>query len=455
MTLSQKQDKTNNELFLLLTKVTDLEQQFQKKGKNTIVLFIDLQGSTHYKITHTFFESLRKVMTHNSVVSDIIKKNRGTVIKWLGDGIMAKFSENKILSSMKASVEIQRFFSEYNKDKSKDDQINTKIGMSMGRCLEISGVGNSSSDLMGIPVDASSRIQSIAKPKQILIDNELRKKIGIFSKDEKTKQFIKKLKISFGSPKLRNLRGIGPVKIVEVKWDKFLEIQSEEDDLTPEQLEALANVLSQNNNKAKISQISNFCNPLLSDEQKQVVVRNAFNDSQKSIRILAFSLSSWKDRIEKPLLAAIKRGVKVEILVLHSTSKYRFEKTLYESFKPDIKTKNWVKDVQNIRNSYHTNLQNTIDTIKIWQSQLDPSQRKLLHIHSYDEMPNYYGFMFDDERLYFSSFYVNLTERGYNLPAVFLEKNKDMLGDIILKGFKNWFDIKFALNESIDTETIN
>jgi len=45
---------------------------------------------------------------------------------------------------------------------------------------------------------------------------------------------------------------------------------------------------------------------------------------------------------------------------------------------------------------------------------------------------------------------VDLTERGYNLPAVFIEKNKDMLGDMIIQGFQNWFDIKFTLNESID-----
>ena len=450
MKLSQKQDKTNDELFLLLTKVTDLEQQFQKKGKSTIVLFADLQGSTNYKITHTFFESLRKIMTHNSVVSDIIKKNRGIVIKWLGDGIMAKFSEKNTLSSIKASVEIQRFFSEYNKDNARNDQINTKIGISVGRCLEISGVGNSTNDLMGIPVDTSSRIQSIARPKQILIDNEMRKKISNLTKNVKMKQLLKNLKISFSSPKLRNLRGIGPVKIIEVKWDKFLEIQSERDDLIPEQLETLGKILSNNTSKNLISKKSNFCNPLLSDEEKQIMVRTAFQNSQKTIRILAYSLSSWKDRIEKPLLAAIRRGVNIEILVLDTTSKYRFEKTLYESFRSDVKIKNWIKDVQKIRNSYHTNLQNTIDTIKIWQSQLDSSQQKLLSIRSYDEMPNYYGFMFDDDSLYFSSFYVNLTERGYNLPAVFIEKNKDMLGDIIITGFKNWFDIKFALNESVD-----
>ena len=75
MTLSQKQDKTNDELFLLLTKVIDLETQLQKKGKNIIVFFADLEGSTHCKTTHTFFEYLRKIMTHNSVVSDMIKKS--------------------------------------------------------------------------------------------------------------------------------------------------------------------------------------------------------------------------------------------------------------------------------------------------------------------------------------------------------------------------------------------
>lgn len=450
LTLSQIQDKTNNELFSLLTKVTDLETQFQKKGKNIIVLFVDLEGSTHYKITHTFFESLRKIITHNSAVSDIIKKNHGHVIKWLGDGIMARFSEKDIIKSIKTSVEIQQFFSEYNKNKSKDDKINTKIGMSIGRCLEISGIGNTVNDLMGIPVDTASRIQLLAKPKQILIDNELKKKINILTKNQKTKQQVKNLNVSFDSAKLRNLRGIGPVKIVEVRWDKFLEIQREKNDFIPEQLEELAKILSRNNNENLISDTSNFCKPLLSDEEKQIIVRHAFQNTRKTIRILAYSLSSWKERIEKSLLASIRRGIKVEILVLSNASKYRFEKTLYESFRVDIEVKKWIKDVQKIKSSYQTNLQNTLDTIKIWQSQLDNSQKKLLSIHSYDEMPNYYGFMFDDDKLYFSSFYVDLTERGYNLPAVFIEKNKDMLGDMIIQGFQNWFDIKFVQNESID-----
>ena len=446
----KKNDKTNEEILALLTKATSLEQEFQKNAKNTIILFIDLQGSTQYKTTHTFFESLRKIITHNSIVSDLIRKNHGVVIKWLGDGIMARFAEKDMIKSIKTSIEIQRFFSEYNKDKSKDDKIKTKIGISIGRCLEISGIQNATDDLMGVPVDTASRIQMLAKPGQILIDYQLKKKLTVLRKDDKKKQKLKNLKISFGPAHVRNLRGIGAVKINEIKWDKFLDIRKEENDLTQEQLKALSEILSKNNTRKFMNNKSKFYKPLLSDEEKQIAVRNAFENTQKNIRILAYSLNSWKERIEKPLLQAVNRGIKIEILVLSNTSKYRFEKTLYESFRENIAQKNWIKEVQQIRNSYQTNFQNTIDTIKIWQSQLDKDQKKLISIRSYDEMPNYYGFMFDDDKLYFSSFYVDLTERGYNLPAVFIYKNKDTLGDIILQGFQNWFDIKFVLNDQIN-----
>ena len=121
---------------------------------------------------------------------------------------------------------------------------------------------------------------------------------------------------------------------------------------------------------------------------------------------------------------------------------------LCTSLRKDIELKEWIRKVQQLRISYQSNLQNTLDTVKIWQSQLEKSQKNLISIRSYDEMPNY-GFMFDENKLIFSSFYVDLTERGYNLPAVFIEKNKETLGNIILLGFQNWFDIKFALNEQL------
>ncbi|MGB0856211.1 MAG: adenylate/guanylate cyclase domain-containing protein, partial [Nitrosopumilus sp.] len=269
--LIKKQNKTNDEMFALLTKATDLEQQFQKNAKNTIILFIDLQGSTQYKTTHTFFESLRKIITHNTIASNILRKNCGVIIKWLGDGIMARFVEKDIIKSIKASTEIQRFFSEYNKDKSKDDKIKSKIGISIGHCLEISSMQNMTNDLMGIPVDTASRIQTLAKPGQILIDYQLKKKLNILQKDEKKRQKLKNLKISFGPAQLRNLRGIGSIKISEIRWDKFLEIRKEENDLTQEQLATLAEILSKKNTKKIALSKSHFCKPLLSDEKNRLL----------------------------------------------------------------------------------------------------------------------------------------------------------------------------------------
>ena len=113
---------------------------------------------------------------------------------------------------------------------------------------------------MGLPVNTASRIQTLAKPYQILIDYKLRKKIGVLQKNEKFHEKIKKLKISFSEGKLRNLRGLGQVKISEIRWDKFYEIQKEENDLTQEQLKDLSEILTKNKIKKILQPIQNFVN---------------------------------------------------------------------------------------------------------------------------------------------------------------------------------------------------
>ena len=89
------------------------------------------------------------------------------------------------------------------------------------------------------------------------------------------------------------------------------------------------------------------------------------DESKESIKILSYSFRSWKDRVEVPILNALKRGVKIDILVLSGSSKHRFEKTLYESFRESVSTKDWMNKVQNIQKSYHTSLQSTLDKIQI------------------------------------------------------------------------------------------
>ena len=238
-------EKNTENILSLIAKTTTMEKRFSSEGKNTIVLFADMEKSTYYKATHTVFEGLRKVITHNTTINDAVKKRKGDVIKWLGDGVMASFDESEYLDSVLASVEIQNFFKEYNTDKSIEDKINCKIGLSIGQCVEIPKSSISTRDIMGLPVDKAARIQSLAKPGQILVDYDLRKKI---TKHFKKNDAAKRNKdIVFSSPKLRNLKGIGKVKVSEIKsGSKFLGIDNEENDLSSVQLESLADILTNN-----------------------------------------------------------------------------------------------------------------------------------------------------------------------------------------------------------------
>ena len=111
------------------------------------------------------------------------------MIKWLGDGVMASFDESEYLDSVLASIEIQDIFKEYNLDKSTEDEINCKIGLSIGQCVDIPKTSISTKDIMGLPVDKAARIQSLAKPGQILVDYDLRKKIiDYFKRNKKVKK---------------------------------------------------------------------------------------------------------------------------------------------------------------------------------------------------------------------------------------------------------------------------
>ena len=378
------------------------------------------------------------------------------MIKWLGDGVMASFDESEYLDSVLASIEIQDFFKEYNLDKSTEDKINCKIGLSIGQCVDIPKTSISTKDIMGLPVDKAARIQSLAKPGQILVDYDLRKKIiDYFKKMKKGKD------ITFSSSKLRNLKGIGKVKISEIKsGPKLLGIDNEENDFSNTQLNLLANILT-NNHLNSISDKSHLQKKqsqnykfLVDDEEKHQQVRNMIDESKKSIRILSYSFSSWKDRVEIPILNALKRGVKIDILVMSGSSKHRFEKTLYESFRESISIKEWIDKVQNIQKSYHTSLQSTLDKIKIWKNELDSTHKELLNIKSYDELPTMYGFMSDEKKLSFTSTYIDLVETGYNLPVIYISQGNNILGNILIKTFQTWFDLNFVTGKDISENNV-
>ena len=130
-----------------------------------------------------------KLMTHNEIIRKNISKNKGKEIKTIGDAFLVRFKS--AADAVKASMDIQKEFSEYNKDKKKVDQILVRIGIHIGDILTIDD------DVFGNEVNIASRIQALADPGGVCISADVH-------------NFVKKsidIKVlSMGKKELKNIK---------------------------------------------------------------------------------------------------------------------------------------------------------------------------------------------------------------------------------------------------------
>ena len=139
-----------------------LEKELQKKFKKTLsILFTDICGYTKFMDTRGDISGRAMLQKHNDIVMPMVKKHGGTVIKTIGDAVMATFA--KPLEATKAAIDIQKGLFEYNMDAENADKIHVKIGVNTGDALM------DDADVFGDAVNVASRIQSQAGKDQILI----------------------------------------------------------------------------------------------------------------------------------------------------------------------------------------------------------------------------------------------------------------------------------------------
>ncbi|MDX8387238.1 MAG: adenylate/guanylate cyclase domain-containing protein [Ghiorsea sp.] len=169
------------------------------------IMFTDLVGSTEYKkrMGHT------KGYMRNRIFCDIseqaVERYDGTVVKRLGDGVMAVFEQ--AIDAVLAAMLIK---SSINKDRKKLKKmvgaIDYRIGITCGYVKEIPGP---TMDYIGHAMDKGARIQSIAKINQILIDEIvyglIHTRIRDYSDD-----------ITIGSPHNLTLKGVGVSTLYEI-----------------------------------------------------------------------------------------------------------------------------------------------------------------------------------------------------------------------------------------------
>lgn len=133
------------------------------------ILFADVVGSTQLYDQFGDTKASETVAACLDVMKDATHQNNGTVIKTIGDEIMATF--NTVDDAMSAAVTMQgRITAETRKDGG--IPVSIRIGCHYGPVVQ------EQNDIFGAAVHTANRMTSQAKARQIIISGETVKKLG-------------------------------------------------------------------------------------------------------------------------------------------------------------------------------------------------------------------------------------------------------------------------------------
>jgi len=169
------------------------------------IMFTDLVGSTQYKREMGHTKGFMRNRLFCDICEQAVIRNNGTVVKRLGDGVMAVF-ETAIDAVLAAMLMVSSLENDRKKLKKIVGKMDCRIGITCGYVKEIPGV---TKDYIGHAMDKGARIEGIAKTNQVLIDEIvyglIHTKIRDYSDD-----------ILIGQPKNVTLKGVGVSTLYEV-----------------------------------------------------------------------------------------------------------------------------------------------------------------------------------------------------------------------------------------------
>lgn len=141
------------------------ETRIERFRRNLTVMFTDIKGSTSYFDRFGNTMGLRMIQRHNKLLFPIIQVHKGTIVKTIGDAIMAYFEDPR--EGVAAAIEMQKALAEHNASLPPDDKIQIRIGLNLGiGILE----GN---DVFGDVVNVASRVQHRCLENQILVSSSV------------------------------------------------------------------------------------------------------------------------------------------------------------------------------------------------------------------------------------------------------------------------------------------
>ena len=132
------------------------------KRQLTAIMFTDIVGYSK-QMGANEAAMVKKLNIHNEIMRNQIVRNRGTVIKTIGDAFMVRFRSAE--NGVQCAMDCQKGIGEYNKGKPDNDQFHIRIGLHMGEVI------HTGTDVFGEGVNIAARIEPKADPDGIVVSD--------------------------------------------------------------------------------------------------------------------------------------------------------------------------------------------------------------------------------------------------------------------------------------------
>lgn len=135
---------------------------------NVTLMFTDLQESTELYRQIGDGPAYHRVREHFEFLIEIVRAHNGTLVKTIGDAVMAAFVDPAF--AVRAALAVQQNIAEFNKGHA-DTGIHLKMGLHGGRCIVVNL--NERLDYFGSTVNQAARLQGQSRGGDIIISDEL------------------------------------------------------------------------------------------------------------------------------------------------------------------------------------------------------------------------------------------------------------------------------------------
>ncbi len=137
-----------------------VSRQIRRSRRPVTILFTDVENSTGHWDECGDLDGRLMIDLHNRLISPVVKRYRGRIIKHIGDSIMASFKSPR--NALRASIGIQQIL-EKRREEDKFFQLRVRIGIHTGKALV------EDSDIYGDAVNVAARVQDLAKGNEIYL----------------------------------------------------------------------------------------------------------------------------------------------------------------------------------------------------------------------------------------------------------------------------------------------